>query len=281
MSTDANAIRKARIESGALEFCKQRFGRSGVKTGEEIHSSISWRPTFHLNKGPVIFAVEVEESLDPMILKLVVNDILHFNRPITVCLACSLELFQSDPKQAKIKELRKNGVGLITVDESGDAVMQFPCIPLAQHFSEEFLSEKLRDLPSRLKIAFQAAHQTFSVNPGQGLQEAGQIVEAIVAAMGEAAVKSGALTASKIKSSAAETIDSLYAVLKQQRAALGGARSFAKTYRNTASHPARSAKGAMTKINLCRDGFFEAVRICRELSEAARTLKYSLRLHLV
>jgi len=280
MSTDINAARKARIEAAALEYCKQRFGRKVVKIGEEIHRSIKWRPSFYLSKGPVIFAVEVEESLDGTIFKLSDNEIRQFAQPIAVCLACSLDVFQADAKQAKVKELKRNGIGLITVDESDGVATQIPCIPLAQHFSEEFLMEKLRDLPPRLKVAFRTAHESFTVNPGPGLQEASQIVEAIVDALALEAIKAGKLPSSAVNSGAADKIDALYDVFKQQRAAFGGARSFFKTYRNVTSHPARSAKEVMHRINVCRDGFFEAVRISRELSQAAKSLSYTLKLHL-
>jgi hypothetical protein len=280
MSTDINTAKRQRVADAVLEFFKKRFGRGTAKVNQGIDPSISWRPSFHLRVGPAILAVEADDVLDPIILRLAMNDILHFSRPVTVYLACSLEVFVNDPKQAKVKELKRNGIGLITVDDDGDVVMQTPAIPLAQHIHEDVLSEKIRDLPPKLKIAFRTAHQTFSVNPGQGLQEAGQIVEAIVDAMGAHAVRDNVLSASKVAGSAANTIDALYEVLKPQRAALGGARSFAKNYRNIASHPAKSAKELMTKINSCRDGFFDAIKIARDLSGAAKALNYQLKLHL-
>src|ERR1700682_94090 len=168
MTGDANAAKRKHIEQAALSFCKKHYGNQSLKLGEQIHENISWRPNFHFRRGPVIFAVDVSEVLDPTIFKLVTNDILHFNRPVTMCMACSLDVFQADVKRTKIKDLKKIGIGVITVDEDGDTELQLPCVPLAQHISEELLAERLRELPSKLKIAFRAAHDTFSVNPGQG-----------------------------------------------------------------------------------------------------------------
>lgn len=280
MSGDASAAKLSRLEQAALRFCKKHYGSQGLKLGEEIHADISWRPNFHLRKGPVIFAVEVSEVLDPTIFKIVANDILHFNRPVALCLACPLGSFQNDTQRTRAKELKKIGIGVITVDDKGDTELQLPCVPLAQHISEELLAERVRELPARLKIAFRAAHETFLVNPGQGLQEAGQIVEAIVDSMAAGAVRKGKLPVSAVKGTSADTIDALWDTLKPQRAALGGARSFLKTYRNIASHPAHSAKEAMKKINSCRDGFFQATGLAGELSVAMNALGYQLRLHL-
>lgn len=151
---------------------------------------------------------------------------------------------------------------------------------MAQHISEELLSDRVRELSAKLKIAFRDAHETFLVNPGQGLQEAGQIVEAVVDAMALEAVKNDKVVAAAVKGTAAERIDALWDPLKYHRAVLGGARSFLKKYRNVASHPAHSAKEAMKKINSCRDGFFEAIGLAKDLSTAMKMLGYRLRLHI-
>ncbi len=43
--------------------------------------------------------------------------------------------------------------------------------------------------------------------------------------------------------------------------ALGGARSFARTYKNIASHPAATPQQAAEKLRLRKAGFLEALRI--------------------
>jgi hypothetical protein len=279
MTSDANAALRAHIEQGALKFCKEHYGTKGLKLAQEIDSKISWRPNFHLRKGVIILAVEVSEVLDSTIFKIVSSEILNFTRPVALYLACPLRMFQTDVDGVKVKELRKLGVGIITINDRGNAVLQVACVPLAQHISEETLTHRIRELPQRLKVAFRDAHDTFSVDPGQGLQKAGQIVEALVDCMAAGAVKKGTVTATAISGGAADKIDGLWSPLKPHRASLGGARSFLKTYRNIASHPASSAKEAMTKINGCRDGFFQAISLARDLSRGIHALGYQLRLH--
>lgn len=270
------------VESAALKFCKDRYGRNGLRVHEEIDSSISWKPTFSLRVGAVTtFAVEVDEILDPVILKLAAHEISKYDKPIAVLLACPLSVYQADPKQKKIAELRRNGIGIITVDDGGTAMLQHSCVPLAQHISEEEISRLCSALPPSIKVAFKSAHATFLSNVGSGLQEAGQIVEAIVKSLGAESAKAGIVTKSSL-GGAAETIDALYISeqLKDHRAALGGARSFAKEFRNTASHPAKTAKEVMDKINKCRLGFLEAIRCSEALIETLRAKGFRLKVHL-
>jgi hypothetical protein len=84
------------------------------------------------------------------------------------------------------------------------------------------------------------------------------------------------------RSAAADTIDNLYGLtpLKDHRAGLGGARSFIKTYRNVSSHAPRSARQAMDKIKKCRAGFFDAIRIAKDLQGAMKAKGMRTTIHL-
>ena len=95
----------------------------------------------------------------------------------------------------------------------------------------------------------------------------------------QAALKNG-LTVSG--TTAADKIDSLYLLndFKHHRAALGGTRDFVREYRNTASHPAQTAKDAVDKIRKCRIGFFDAIRIAKKLSELAAAKNYRLNINI-
>lgn len=261
------------------KYFKDHFGRNSLKIGEEIHGDINWKPTFHQNGRIRIIAAEVSDTLYPGVLKIAAHDIMHFDSPVSVYVVCPLEVFQSDAKHTVINQLKKHGFGIITVDDEGRAVQQHPCIPLAQHIPDEELEKDIPDLKQKLKVAFRSAHGSFHVDEGQGLQKAGQIVEAIINTIAQAAVKGGlAVTGS----TPADKIDSLYILndFKSHRAALGGAREFVREYRNTASHPARTAKEAVDKIRKCRSGFFDAIRTAKNLSEVAAAKNYRLNINL-
>lgn len=268
--------RLQQVAEAGLKYFKDHFGRDSVKIGEAIDASISWRPTFHLKRTKsLVVAAEVAEILYPSILKIAAHDIKHYDMPVCAYLVCPLEVYQADTRQATIHQLRNHGFGIVTVDDAGHATQQCPCVPLAQHISEAELEKEISQLKPKLKVGFRSAHSTFHVDAGQGLQKAGQLIEAMVNEIVAAAVRNGFSVTGNV---AADKIDSLYMLndFKNYRAALGGARDFVKEYRNSASHPSRSAREAITKIRQCRTGFLDAIRTAKNLSDLAEAKNYRL-----
>lgn len=278
MAFETFTPRLKEVAEAGLAYFKRHFGRNGLKIGEEIHASIKWRPTFHLkHTGALIVAAEVDQLLYPEILKIAAHDIKHYDFPVSAYMICPLEVFQADQKQAVANQLRKHGFGILTVDDTGHATLQNPCVPLAQHISEEELEAEIRGLRPKLKVGFRSAHSSFHVDAGQGLQKAGQIIEALVNEIAACAVHAGLAVGG---STPADKIDGLYMLsdFRNNRAALGGARDFVKEYRNAASHPSRTAREAITKIRKCRTGFLDAVRTAKKLTDLADTKGYRLRI---
>lgn len=267
----------------ALAFCKERYGSNGVKLDQGIDDAIMWRPSFYLKVGKFkLIAVEVEDKLYAGSLKGAAHDISHFDFPIAVYQACTLEVYLSDPKHKNINLLKSHGFGIITVDEDGNTVIQHSCVPLAQHISPESFERSISNLTPQLKVAFRSAYAVYQTNETQGLQDAGQIVEAILTAISEQAVKKGDLTPASPKQALANRIDDMYSEQKLagHRAALGGAREFVQEFRNTASHPAKSAKQAAEKIRKCRTGFLDAISVAVKLRTLAKAKGYPIKVYI-
>ena len=282
MAFDTLGPRLQPVANASLRFCTGRFGKNGLKLEEEISPRISWRPTFHLKPIPsLIMAAEVSDSLYPNILKIAAYDLLNFDFPVAVYLVCPLDTYVSDIKQTTIRVLRSNGFGIITVDDQKVTTIQHNCVPLAQHLSEEALNTELNGLTTSMKVRFRSAHGAYTSNVGQGLQASGQIVEALVINIANGAVKANLAKASILKRPAAEAIDELYGLqdFRDYRAALGGARDFAKEYRHIASHPAKSAKQTIDKIRKCRSGFMDAIRISKNLFAVLKKKGYKIAIH--
>jgi hypothetical protein len=271
------------IASKALSFCKNHYGGNGLKCDVAIAADILWRPTFHFRLTKFdIFAVEVADNLYPEALKGAAYEIAHHSAStISVYQVCSLNVYQADRKQARINLLKKHGVGIITVDDDGTVTMQSQCVPLAQHISSEELDLALDGMNKALKVEFRKAHDTYITNAGQGLQQAGQIVEGIINSIAQQAAKRNVISASQAKGILADTIDVLYNTgpFKNHRASLGAARSFIKEFRNKASHAPKSAKQAAEKIRICRTGFLEAVSVAAKLRTAMQQLGYQVRVY--
>jgi hypothetical protein len=133
-----------------------------------------------------------------------------------------------------------------------------------------------------MKVAFRAAHTTYASDAGQGLQLAGQIVEALVKGIATAMKKKGlAINPNK---AVADVIDDIYteaSFAKYRGAGLGGTRDFIKEFRNIASHPSGSAKLATEKLKKCKAGFFEATKLAKKLREIAKQENLSVPFHVV
>jgi hypothetical protein len=271
------------VAERALAHCRQQFGGNGLTVEQGISPAISWRPSFICRPtSRSIVGIEVAENLYPEILKVAAHDISFYDAPIAVYQACSLDAYQKDPKQSRVSLMRQDGIGIITVDEDGRAVIQHPAVPLAQHIPESRLESEIKALTAKLKVGFRAAYKTYLTNIGQGLQQAGQIVEAIVLSLASQAVKKGHISPGSARGPLADVIDELYQELrlKDHRAALGAARSFTKEYRNAASHPAKTAKQAAEKMRCCRDGFYESIETSLKLQRVFHAMNYKLTVHI-
>lgn len=283
MAFDTFDQRTRQIAERALAHCRHQFGGAGMVTEKGISADIAWRPTFYCKPTPtLIVAVEVDELLYPEVLKGAAHDIGFYDAPIAVYQACSLESYQNDKKQIKINALRQHGFGIITVDEDGLAVIQHRSVPLAQHMAPEHVEAAIKPLTAKLKVAFRAAYDTYKTNIGQGLQQAGQIVEAIVSSISSQEVKNGTVTLSAVKGSVSNAIDSLYQdkSFVGERAELGAARAFINEFRNTASHPAKSAKQAAQKMRSCKTGFDNAISTAVKLQRVSKKHNLKMNVHL-
>jgi hypothetical protein len=141
------------VAQHSLALTKSNWGGNGLKIELPIDTSISWRPTFFMkpNKA-LIIGVEVSDVLYPELLKIAAHDINNFDFPISVYQACSLDVFQKDLKFANVKRLRDNGFGIITVDDSGNRLIQARAEPLAQHISPDKFDKAIAGLTPSLKV---------------------------------------------------------------------------------------------------------------------------------
>ncbi len=270
------------IATKALSHCKSRYGQNGLKIESAIDATIGWKPSFYLKPSKFrLIAVEVEDNLYPEALKGAAHDISHYDFPISVYQACSLDAYQTDPQHKKVNLLRKHGFGIITVDDDGNVTIQHNCIPLAQHISPDHFESQITGLNSSLKVALKAAYETYQTNEGQGLQQAGQIVEGLVMCIADQAVKAGLLPRGTLSKPLAARIDDMYGSndFSRYRAELGGAREFVNQFRNTASHAPKTAKQAAEKIRNCKAGFTNSINVIKKLRTICQNSGYKVKIY--
>jgi hypothetical protein len=215
----------------------------------------------------------------PEILKGAAHDFNHFNGPVVVYQACPLDVYQAEPQQAKINQMREHGFGIITVDNDGRTTVQSLGIPIAQNISLAQLEAELNGLAKPFRMLFKEAHNVYRTGIVAGLQQAGQIVEGLIRSFAAAAAKDGLIAPPAPDAALATVLDALSVpnALKAHTAAFGEARGFIKNYRNASSHPAASAKQAAERIRKCRATFLEAVTVATHLQKSAAAKDYKLK----
>jgi hypothetical protein len=262
-------------------YITDRYGKGGFKIETGIRPDLMWRPTIQVNRTKYeLLAIEVSEDLYPMILKMVAHDISREipDVPISVYVACPLDVYLADSKQVTVRKLKEHGFGLFTVDDTGRVTEQFSAIPLIHQIPEVILIDQIKTLPSGIRVKFKNAFDLYRTNSNQGLQDTGQLVESLVYCMANHAHKKNWISRPD-RMAAATMVDQLYTAnqLNNYRAALGATRNFLKSYRNMASHPPKSYKAAAEKIKSMRSGFIESlnttVALCAALKELGVTIR--------
>ena len=282
MPFDTLSERLKIVANGSLTKCRGEWGANGLKTEAPIADQIGWQPTFFLKPNRhLIVAVEAADLIFPATLKIAAHDIEHYDYPIAVYQACSLDVYQSDARLAKVNLLRDHGFGLITVDDQGMTVIVHRAAPYTQHISPDRFDVEVKPLTPSLRVKFKAAYTTYETDIEQGLQQAAKIIEALALCIATQAAKAGVVKANTPKKDAAEMVDVLWNAGKFEpyRAALGRIRSFFRTYRNPPSHASRTAREAAEKIRKCKDGFVEALRVAAELRSMIQREGYRVVVH--
>lgn len=270
-----------------LNFLKSKFGANCLRLEQAFSDKVNWTPTIQLKTSATeLLLVEVAESLYPAVFSIAYAQIINEEamRPIKVYQACPLTSFQADKKHEQVRRLKSHGFGLITVDEQGTVDIQFPASVLIHHVSDKKFEETVKGMPMDTKSALVKAFEVYRTDANQGLQHAGQVVEALIHLIASQCHARGLMASYKETDKASAVIDKLYASatpsLADQRASFGGARSFMKLGRNASSHPSKTVKQAQEKAVLLREGFESAIRVCGQLCVVRKSLRLNRRLSL-
>lgn len=260
-----------------------KYGRTGLKMESQIHSDVHWTPTLQVKTNKFyLLGIEVSDQLYPSIIKIAAHDLLAScdEMPVYISVACPLAEYQADVRQSISKQLRRDGIGLLTVDDLGNVTEQFAPIAVIHHIQEDAFSKRIADLPSPVRVKFSAAYDVYRANSHQGLQDVSQVIEALSLGFAKECQKKNWITS--MGRSAADALDALYNstenILTQQRAAIGGARDYMRNVRNPASHPPKNMAEVAARIQECREGFLNTTRVAGNLCEAIHKCGLKVRL---
>lgn len=248
------------LAEAAYSWLRQRYGVSAVKVFDEISPKIPWRPSLHLkaNSYTLVAAEVSEERPYPDILAQRMNEIVRFQAPVSVYCVCPAEEFLKRSRQGEVGNLKRDGIGLLTVDRDGSVTRQHQCIPLVQHIPEREFLDAVHPIPKRnVRVQLQDAYDTYLTDPVSGNRAAADILEELINDAARKAARKQIISNNSARKRIAELLDDMYwcEEFKHSRPGIAAARSYVAEYRNTFSHAPKSSKQAYKKYNRCKDGF--------------------------
>jgi hypothetical protein len=252
-----------------------KLHNKAAKINKEIERSIGWRPTLHLEESEFsIIAADVRSSPFPEALQLIRSKIANAHLPITIYAICSETSFSSQNGQKEARELKAHGLGLYTVNENGEANRQFAGIPIINHISYAEFEMNLQQVPKKNAARIRVAFQSYNHKPTSGVLEICDMVERFILDAAKIAIKKGWINQSLSRATVAKILDEMSTAPQFQnyKAEIGGARSFIKYVRNTASHSPKDRKQAYLKYAKCRDGFFDGIKVIDRFYIAMKNL---------
>jgi len=280
-STTLSSGSQALIDA-TREYFKNVFENPPIQNDDRLYKTLQWQPSLHvkLNKYLDVLVEVSEDSPYPIMLSRRHGAVLSVHQPLAVYSVCPTEVFLLPAKQTELKELERDGYGLLTVDKEGNVSERIHAIPLIHRVSDSEFKASLEGLPSAIRQRLAQCFQTYKNKPPVGIGEIAELLEGLVLEAGKRAIKKGWLTASQVAGKPAKTLDGLStcAQTKTQNAAWGGVRSYIKEYRNVAHHYVTKPKDTKRKFLDCRHALIAGIQQTGSFLEACRKLKLKVRL---
>jgi hypothetical protein len=259
------------------------FENPPIQSDDKLYKTLSWQPSLHvkLNKYLDVLVEVSEDSPYPIMLSRRHGALLSVHQPLAVYSACPAEVFLLPSKQSELKELERDGYGLLTVDKEGNVSERIHAIPLIHRVSDSEFKASIDGLPAGIRQRLAQCFQTYKNKPPVGIGEIAELLEGLVLEGGRRATKKNWLAGSQVVAGRpAKTLDALSACshTKAHNAAWGGVRSYIKEYRNVAHHYVTKPKDAKRKFLDCRHALIAGIQHTTSFLEAFRKLKLLVRL---
>lgn len=264
-------------------YFKDVFESPPFQNDDKLYKTLQWAPSLHvkLNKFLDVLVEASEDSPYPMMLNRRHGAVLAVHQPLAVYSVCPDEIFHLPAKQFELRELERDGYGLLTVDKDGNVAERIHAIPLIHRVSDSEFKTSIGRLSPAIRQRLAQCFQTYKNKPPVGIGEIAELLEGLVLEGGRQAIKKGWLTKSQVVSGKpAKTLDGLSAcaLTKIHNAAWGGARSYIKEYRNVAHHYVTNSKDAKRKFLDCRHAIIAGIQHIESFLYACKKLKLKVRL---
>lgn len=267
------------IESAIAHFKNiYSLSEADIHRDEAIHRDISWRPSFYFKQKYSITAFEISERPTPAIFYSAYASIMSVHLPITVYSICTDENINA----SDVKDLKRYGFGLFTINSDGVVSKVLDGIPLIQQIPEQEFLDESKSLPPKIRGQLRAAYEIYKTQPQSGLNEQTALVEEIVNNVTKQMVKKTWLQPAALSVTLSNKLRQHILPCPNCASAtssIAGLITFVSEYRNMIHHPAKSPKQLYDKIHSCQHGFREGIKRLKhfntEMKKIGITLKTS------
>ncbi len=267
------------VANGASERLRQRFGLKLPKIEEAFSSKISWRPTLHWKTNTHYIVCEISNSPFPISLMSFFSEITVEGLPVKIFIAypeendLTLKEFKAQTLKAKTY-----GIGLVSVENNGDATIENQGISIPLHLAKQDLSS----FRKVLKPSIEGACATYMNGDAKhAVQELGQIIECAIRSLAIQAKKKGTLSIGGDPSSSSYSqgniIDDLMSKRIISNAILGRCRGFVDA-RNEVSHKPRTKKKAIEQEKKLKENFLTGLSILKDLPSKISEKNYRFKI---
>ena len=260
---DTASLAKAKIA--------QRYALKKCEIEKSFSPHISFVPTLHWKTNTHLILCEVSNRPFPITIKEVFADISVKGMPV--------KIFVAYPKNAMtdIKEYHNDilkakeyGIGLLSIDDSKIATVEYPGISIPLHLSKLDISKYIKIIRPSVEEAFES--YMIDGKPDVGLQKLGQLIENIVLNIAKQAKKKGKFTNSAFNPpkfiAQSSLLDKMITEKVIDIGILGNCKSFAKE-RNSVSHKPSTSKEVKTIEEKLKSNFLFGLKILEEIPNYA------------
>lgn len=263
------------LVKAAAKYFNNIYENPSMYFSQEIDPTLGWQPSLYFKANDYLtIAAEASETPYPAIFRLRHADIVNVNMPISIYCICPEEAYLNESMQRDVMDLESHGYGLLTVNSTGTVNKRVNCIPLIQHLSEPEFTAEIKALPKKIRLRLKDAFESYKHNPGSGVKDLSEVIEALILDAGKKAAKKCWITKGAVKGSLATLLDEMTAAKQchKAKAAIGGARSYIYDYRNTSHHIPRNKKQAYKKYNDCLHAFRDGIKRIQSFRDAFKNI---------
>ena len=248
------------------------------RDGSRFAKSLRWQPEMWYPHNKQFTLLEPSESgVIPKIFEMRYADVLQSKETISVVSVVPREEVLANKNQYDVKRAKRLGFGVLAVDEDGLCDWFSKPVPLVQVIPEAEFSNYVKEYTPKMKRAAKAAYDEYNDSPDTGVTRITELVEGMINKAAKDALKLGIISKKEEKDSLANKVDHLQKAngLEPAKAALMGAASFIKKFRNPSHHYPTSQKAVFQRYKDCRYGMIQGLQLLGDLREGLQKTKCS------